>query len=64
MSPEVELLKNVIELSKKGNEDAATLLRQICISAMEKSPLNDLVYIGECLCRIGEEATRVEASRN
>jgi hypothetical protein len=56
MSQQIDFLKNVISSVQAGSLGATDLLRQICLSAIEKAPVHGLITLGECLCKLDEEA--------
>ena len=64
MSQQIEFLKNAIATARTGNEAVITLLRQICVAAVENAPPHDLITVASCLYHIGLEATRTELGRN
>jgi hypothetical protein len=53
MSPQLEFLRNVILSVRGGDKDSANLLRQLCQSAVDSAPVDDLLVIADCLLRIG-----------
>jgi len=64
MSQQIEFLQNLIATVRTGDKPSLALLRQICQKAATHAPMRDLASMGECLVRIGEEATRTEIGRN
>ena len=64
MSPQIAFLSGLITSAKEGSEGAVAMLRSICSNAAQQAPTPDLITIAQCLCQLGIEATRNEASRN
>jgi hypothetical protein len=64
MSQQLDFLKNLLASVQSGNEDAVTLLRQICATAAEQAPVYDLLALGRCLYHLGVEASRITTNRH
>jgi len=64
MSPQVELLNNLIEEIRAGSAEPIPLLREICREAADKAPVPDLITMARCLVHIGQQATLTETRRN
>lgn len=59
-----ETLEALVHNAKNGNEAAAKLLREIGQMAFEKAPIEDLVFLGECLIRMNRDIDRRNAESN
>ena len=64
MTPQLEFLKNAMATAQSGNKAVITLLRQICVKAVEAAPPHALITVAGCLLHLGQEATRIESGRN
>ena len=63
MSPQLELLDNLIQAAEKGHPEAVKLLREIVVAAAEAAPAEDLILLAKELLEIGKIAVPLEAPK-